>query len=65
MISIPELRKEAIRARDEHGNTDFYHTLNAAADTIDELVKQLDGTIRVAADALKRIKELENVNTSI
>ena len=59
MITIQELRKEAIRARDEHGNTDFYWILNQAADTIEDLCKQIDGTVRVAAEALKRVKELE------
>lgn len=54
MISVQELRAAAIRARDEHGNTDFYHILNEAADTILELAKQIDGCVRVAADALKR-----------
>jgi hypothetical protein len=60
MTTIEELRREAIRARDEHGNTDFYRLLNSAADTIEDLCKQIDGCVRVAADALKRVKELES-----
>ena len=36
-----ELRAEAIRARDEHGNTDFYALLIAAADRIRTLETDL------------------------
>ena len=61
MVTIQDLRREAIRARDEHGNTDFYIILNEAADVIEDLCKQIDGTVRVAADSLKRVKELEEV----
>jgi hypothetical protein len=60
MTNIAELRREAIRARDEHGNTDFYMILNSAADIIEDLCKQIDGCVKVAADALKRVKELED-----
>ena len=31
---VAELRREAIRARDEHGNTDFYALLRRAADAL-------------------------------
>lgn len=42
-ISLPmELRAEAIRARDEHGNTDFYALLRTAADEIERLRAALD-----------------------
>ena len=47
MTDIAELRREAIRARDEHGNTDFYMLLNSAADVIEDLCKQIDGCVKV------------------
>lgn len=36
------LRREAVRARDEHGNTDFYMTLREAAVEIERLEKEAE-----------------------
>lgn len=54
MISVPELRKAAIELEYKYALPDFAAKMNEAANTILELASQIDGCVRVAADALKR-----------
>lgn len=56
MITIPKLREEAEKAS-EKGDHYYGSLLNSAADEMEELAEQLAGTIRVASEALRRLKE--------
>lgn len=50
MITSIKLREEASQTNDAH----MKEVLNSAADTIDDLCKQIAGCVRVAVEALKR-----------
>lgn len=52
MITTVKLREEAMRTTDPA----MRDILRDAADTIEELCKQIDGCVRVAADALNQLK---------
>ncbi len=63
IVTVPELRKAAkciYIAVEEPVADDIARLLNGAADSIEELCRQIDGTVRVGAAALARIKELES-----
>lgn len=52
MITTVKLREEAAKTNDQFVSL-MYHE---AADTIEELCKQIDGCVRVAANALRDLK---------
>ena len=58
MITTQELRAAA-NHEEAKMNLGAAGVMREAASTIEELCKQIDGTVRVAAQALARVKELE------
>lgn len=67
-MDVAHLRTEAMRARDEHGNTDFYALLNEAADEIARLRTVLELIAGSSADRLQALQAraaLDNIGAKI
>ena len=59
IIDIPTLRRLAAEFLEKENRQDIYDILMDAAANMEDLCIQIDGTVRVAADALKRLKVFE------
>jgi hypothetical protein len=59
IIDIPTLRRLAAEFLENENRQDIYDILMEAAANMKDLCDQIDGCIKVAADALSRLKILE------
>lgn len=60
MTDIPTLRKLAVEYLEKERRQDIHDILMEAASDMEDLCNQIDGCVRVGADALKRLKLYEN-----
>lgn len=56
-----QLRAEAVRARDEHGNTDFYSLLLDASFEVERLTTENNMLIGALDDVRSKVKEARKV----